>query len=352
MGSKKAGKLTWDELLDEYFFSRNLRPDTEWSYRKVVRGFVDFMGEEVFPADVTQPDIQRWRRQVLKTQSLSTYTWNNKVAHLRAIFGFGIKKGLLPHTENPLCEASVAKEAKKKKTLNKDQMIQIYLVVQKFAEYETQQRVPCDRRRNALYPARYWLTVLDVLRYTGMRFNQLQHIRLKDVRPGEGVIELQLEGSKTHREWGVPIVTPLKAPLELLLSRARCLGAGSDDFLFDVCRFTDCIEPDKYEYCPARAHQAVKGFFRRLSRECGFLVSAHRFRHTLATVLMESPERNMHLVKSLLGHQSIVTTMEYVDVSVVSTAEILEVALGLYTDTRTVSEVCKEGENKEEETEN
>ncbi|WP_172951141.1 tyrosine-type recombinase/integrase, partial [Escherichia coli] len=182
MGSKKAGKLTWDELLDEYFFSRNLRPDTEWSYRKVVRGFVDFMGEGVFPADVTQRDIQRWRRQVLKTQSLSTYTWNNKVAHLRAIFGFGIKKGLLPQTENPLCEASVAKEAKKKKTLNKDQMIQVYLVVQKFAEYETQQRVPCDRRRNALYPARYWLTVLDVLRYTGMRFNQLQHIRLKDVR--------------------------------------------------------------------------------------------------------------------------------------------------------------------------
>lgn len=352
MGSKKAGKLTWDELLDEYFFSRNLRSDTEWSYRKVVRGFVDFMGEGVFPADVTQRDIQRWRRQVLKTQSLSTYTWNNKVAHLRAIFGFGIKKGLLPQTENPLCEASVAKEAKKKKTLNKDQMIQVYLVVQKFAEYETQQRVPCDRRRNALYPARYWLTVLDVLRYTGMRFNQLQHIRLKDVRPGEGVIELQLEGSKTHREWCVPIVAPLKAPLELLLSRARRLGAGPDDFLFDVCRFTDCIEPDDYVYCPARAHQAVKGFFRRLSRECGFLVSAHRFRHTLATILMESPERNMHLVKSMLGHQSIATTMEYVDVSVASAAGTLETALGLYTDTRTVSEVCKEGENREEETEN
>lgn len=170
---------------------------------------------------MTQRDIQRWRRQVLKTQSLSTYTWNNKVAHLRAIFGFGIKKGLLPQTENPLCEASVAKEAKKKKTLNKDQMIEVYLVVQKFAEYETQQRVPCDRRRNALYPARYWLTVLDVLRYTGMRFNQLQHIRLKDVRPGEGVIELQLEGSKTHREWCVPIVAPLKAP-----PNSSCHGPG------------------------------------------------------------------------------------------------------------------------------
>ncbi|CID61015.1 Uncharacterised protein [Salmonella enterica subsp. enterica serovar Typhi] len=60
----------------------------------------------------------------------------------------------------------------------------------------------------------------------------------------------------------------------------------------------------------------------------------------------------MHLVKSMLGHQSIATTMEYVDVSVASAARTLEMALGLYTDTRTVSEVCKGEENREEETEN
>ncbi len=185
-------------------------------------------------------------------------------------------------------------------------MIQVYLVVQKFAEYETQQRVPCDRRRNALYPARYWLTVLDVLRYTGMRFNQLQHIRLKDVRPGEVVIELQLEGIK-HPGVVCADRGTTESALELLLSRARRLGAGSDDFLFDVCRFTDCIEPDDYEYCPAGTIRRLRDF-QTSSRKCGFLVSAHRFRLTLATILMESPERNMHLVKSMLGHQSIATT--------------------------------------------
>ena len=60
----------------------------------------------------------------------------------------------------------------------------------------------------------------------------------------------------------------------------------------------------------------------------------------------------MHLVKSMLGHQSIATTMEYVDVSVASAAGTLETALGLYTDARTVSEVCKEGGDGEEEDRN
>ncbi|XBY08155.1 site-specific integrase [Escherichia coli] len=54
-------------------------------------------------------------------------------------------------------------------------------------------------------------------------------------------------------------------------------------------------------------------FFRRLSRECGFFVSSHRFRHTLATKLMAAPERNLHMVKSILGHRSVATTMEYID---------------------------------------
>ncbi|PHM47666.1 recombinase XerD [Xenorhabdus miraniensis] len=39
-----AETLSWEELLEEYFFSHILRPDTEWSYRKVTRGFIRFMG--------------------------------------------------------------------------------------------------------------------------------------------------------------------------------------------------------------------------------------------------------------------------------------------------------------------
>ncbi|MDP1255169.1 site-specific integrase, partial [Klebsiella pneumoniae] len=56
-------------------------------------------------------------------------------------------------------------------------------------------------------------------------------------------------------------------------------------------------------------HQKIRSFFRRLSKECGFAVSPHRFRHTLATELMKAPERNLQLVKDLLGHRSVSTTM-------------------------------------------
>lgn len=258
-------KITWEQLLEEYFFSKNLRPDTEWSYCKVVRVFREFIGD-ILPGEVTVRDVQRYRRYVLKEQKRREVTWNNKVAHLRAIMGFGIKMKLLPQTENPLVEASVASTEKKKKTLSDNQMLRVYLVVQRFAEAEEQNMVN-SRRRNAIYPAWYWLTVLDVLRYTGMRFNQLKHIRVRDVCPDESIIDLKLEGSKTHREWGVPLVAPLKVSMEKLLERARQCGAGDDDYLFDVCRFSEPISADRYQYCPIRAHQTVRSFFRRLSRE-------------------------------------------------------------------------------------
>lgn len=215
-------KITWEQLLEEYFFSKNLRPDTEWSYCKVVRVFREFIGD-ILPGEVTVRDVQRYRRYVLKEQKRREVTWNNKVAHLRAIMGFGIKMKLLPQTENPLVEASVASTEKKKKTLSDNQMLRVYLVVQRFAEAEEQNMVN-SRRRNAIYPAWYWLTVLDVLRYTGMRFNQLKHIRVRDVCPDESIIDLKLEGSKTHREWGVPLVAPLKVSMEKLLERARQCG--------------------------------------------------------------------------------------------------------------------------------
>ncbi|EPM5410350.1 site-specific integrase, partial [Escherichia coli] len=166
---------------------------------------------------------------------------------------------LLPQTENPLVEASVASTEKKKKTLSDNQMLRVYLVVQRFAEAEEQNMVN-SRRRNAIYPAWYWLTVLDVLRYTGMRFNQLKHIRVRDVCPDESIIDLKLEGSKTHREWGVPLVAPLKVSMEKLLERVRQCGAGDDDYLFDVCRFSEPISADRYQYCPVRAHQTVRSF--------------------------------------------------------------------------------------------
>ncbi|MEB6857655.1 site-specific integrase [Proteus cibi] len=71
----------------------------------------------------------------------------------------------------------------------------------------------------------------------------------------------------------------------------------------------------------------LRSFFKRLSAECNFIISPHRFRHTVATHMMQSPERNLYVVKRLLGHASITSTLEYIDESVDNLRDILEAEL-------------------------
>lgn len=326
----QVNDTSWEFLLDEYFFVKVLRPDTEWSYRKVVNVFRKHYGHDKKPGDISRRDVQQWRRHVINVEGSSANTWNNKVAHMRALLNFAIKANLISQIENPFNDVSLRAHNKRKKTLSRQQLTRVYLLMQQYAD-EDPHLTAIEMKRCALYPAWYWITVLDTLRYTGMRVNQLLHLRLQDINVEEAWIELRLEGSKTHREWRVPIVTPLKARLIDLLDKAVQNDAAPGDALFDVNRFLMSIY--EREKLPSIASlQPVKSFFRRLSKECGFAVSPHRFRHTLATELMKSPDRNLQMVKGLLGHRSVTTTMEYIDINLEVTGRTLESELGLYTD--------------------
>lgn len=120
----------------------------------------------------------------------------------------------------------------------------------------------------------------------------------------------------------------------MLINRAIEQGAEPENYLFDVDRF---IHPSgKREAEPAI--QPVRSFFSRLTKECGFKVTPHRFRHTLATEMMKSPDRNLAMVKGLLGHRSVSTTMEYIEMDLEVTGQALENELSLYMDVLTVRE--------------
>lgn len=330
MKSEEKMHDEWEFLLEEYFFTKQLRAATEWSYRKVALTFTRFIGGTITPAMVTQRDVLLWRRHLLKEKNLSVHTWNNKVAHLRAIFNLGIKKALVQHGENPFNGTVVRSDTKKKRILTKSQLTRLYLVMQQYEQRE-KERKPVKGGKCALYPTWFWMTVLDTFRYTGMRNNQMIHIRLRDVNIEQGWIELRLEGSKTHREWKVPVVRQLRGQIELLMMRAIERGAGQHDLLFDVKRFTN-PRNTHYIYDEKNVLQSFRSFYRRLSRESGFDISSHRFRHTLATELMKSPDRNLKLVKDLLGHRNVSTTMEYIELDMEVAGKALEQELVLHTD--------------------
>ncbi|MDC9591762.1 site-specific integrase [Xenorhabdus sp. XENO-10] len=302
-------KMGWDELLEEYFFSQMLRPASEWSYHKVKRVFTRFMGEAVLPEQVTHRDVLRWRRHSLVEKKQSGHTWNNKVAHLRAIFNFGMVRKLLPQTENPFNDAAVKKEKKKKKILSKSQIIHLYLLMRQYEEEERRQVAPRGGRC-ALYPTGYWLTVLDTFRLTGMRQNQLLHLRLRDINLDDNYIVLRVEGSKNHSEWRIPMIRQLKPRLAQRVEQARACGAKDDDPLFDLSRLSLHAhgQMSRYRYDHDKERQHIRSFFNRLSKECGFAVSPHRFRHTLAT------------------------TMEYIDIDMEIAGKTLENELAIYLD--------------------
>ncbi|QGR34787.1 tyrosine-type recombinase/integrase [Salmonella enterica] len=312
-------KLTFELLLEDYFFNKPLRPATVWSYRKVTRTFKRFLDNDVSPEDITRRDVLLWRDSVLRQSGLSGRTWNNKVTHLRALFSYGIRKGLLPQTENPFFEAVVRPERKLKKVLSEKQVEQVYSVMARFADMELRGCAP-DPRRCALLPTRFWLVVLDTLRFTGMRQNQLISLRLEDISLDEGVITLQAASAKNHRESRVPVISVMRPGLQQLCAELRLRGMKPGDQFFNV-HFLAGQQSAEGGGMPV---QTVRAFFRRLSRECGFNVSPHRFRHTIATEMMKLPDSNLQTVKTLLGHSSITTTLEYVDGNVDTVRAALE----------------------------
>lgn len=258
-----------------------------------------------------------WRDSILRQRKLSTWTWNNKVRHLRALFAWGIKNGLLVTEENPFHGVVVRPEQKLKKVLTESQVEQIYAVMERFERMENQGEAP-PYCRCSLVPVRFWRVVLDMFQFSGMRQNQLIHLRLKDISFEENIITLRVEGAKNYRENRIPLISVLRPGLLQLADELRLRGMRPEDQFFNVGFLTGRREEG------GMSVQTLRGFFRRLSRECHFNVSPHRFRHTIATELMKLPDSNLQTVKNLLGHSSISTTLEYVDGNVNTVREALE----------------------------
>lgn len=133
--------ITWQQLIDEYFFAKPLRSASEWSYTKVFKSFVHYMGPLSCPNDVTYHKVLAWRRFLLKEKKLSGRTWNNKVAHMRAIFNCGIQRGLLHYDENPFNNSVVKPDKKRKKTLTQAQIEYAYQIME---QYENQENTGWD----------------------------------------------------------------------------------------------------------------------------------------------------------------------------------------------------------------
>ncbi len=110
----------WEQMLSNYFYNKVLRPDTEKTYRKMVRLFLRYCGvcENALPLpdEVTHEHVLRWRRNELNIQKVRERTWNTKTVHMQSLYNYWIKKGLF-HLKKTRSQKHKLNRVKNRKSL-------------------------------------------------------------------------------------------------------------------------------------------------------------------------------------------------------------------------------------------
>ena len=304
-------RRTMRDLLDRYLRDNLLRPASIRAYRNVT---LQLIKDRVAPrddldlAEVTHDLLIAWRTQILKRARPTT--WNYYRTHLRALLNYAEVMGWV--TVSPLKQVKSAPVGTPERRAVPQESIS-RLLAQLTDDYGQPYSIG-----NMLYPRWFWRTVVLTLYYTGMRRRQLVALCWRDIDFDKAEILLRYEGSKTRREWEIPIAEGLMPELLKLRERTLRQRQGHDgrqptdyrtidqDQVFNVTLFYK-----RYRGTGLTTDQ-VSGFFRRLANASGVAVSAHRMRHTVATELTRGEQPNVTAVAALLGHTDIRTTLRYV----------------------------------------
>lgn len=298
-----SSSLSLDKLLSIYFETQILRPATRRSYSCAMKVFIKDNSIQ-YLHEVNEEMLLNWRRTILERTSATT--WNNYHTHLRALFTYANKKNLV-HENLFLIVTKVKAPQLKKKTI---QISSLKMMLDTLDQFEEN-----------FEPKWFWITLIKVFYYTGMRQHQILVLKWQDIDFLERTILLSIEGSKTHREWVIPlplecteILKTLKAKSKNVLDEKNAFREGkfikniNEGRVFRLQLFTD-----KYSGTELNSEQ-VAGFFKKLSRYSGEKISSHRLRHTMATQLAQSGENpDIKSLQYILGHTDIRTTLQYVE---------------------------------------
>lgn len=284
--------LTIRGLLACYLRDSVLQPATVRSFTSFVEMVVEAIGDLPVRQVNSQVAIQ-YRRLVL-SRGVTPSTWNTYLTHLRTLWNYGVREKLI--TENPFRgHLRVPVSKVRKKTVSVDLL---------------QRAIAVLDDSDALKPAWFWRKVLRMFYFTGMRRRQLVALHWEHADLKEGTLVLAAAGSKTKREWTIPLAEEIVADLKDLRGRTLQRLHGAD--LSHRQIFNVTLWYERYRG-PEMTVDHVSGLFRRLGIALGERITPHRLRHTTATQLMRSPNRDVRTVQALLGHTDIRTTLGYVE---------------------------------------
>ncbi len=301
---KETSGITLDHLLASYFKYHRLRPSSAKNYRNGIERFARETGITQL-SEITEDRLVTWKNEVLDRASATT--WNNYHTHLSALLNFAVQKNWM--NENFLLQIPKARKPKlKKKTIELEALDRVFHTLE---EYE-----------DSLHPTWFWEAVIKVLFFTGMRQNQLLCLKWRDIDFEKNEIFLSLEGSKTHREWTIPLPKGCTDALSYVKEQTeRVLGPVD---ITDHPAFRLQLFNDHFSGFGLTASQ-IEGFFKKISRFSGEKISSHRLRHTMATLIAQNGDNpDLKSLQYILGHTDIRMTMEYIEPNKKHLAKVMD----------------------------
>lgn len=283
-----APPATITELFERYCRETVLRPASKLTYMSVAHVFEQDTGIAAI-GDVTHDAIVQWRDAVIQRAALTT--WNSYRRGMKTVFNFAVRQGWL--AENHFLGVKPLTLVKRKKTVSKRVLAEV------IASLKSDDP--------PVMPGWFWITAFKLLYYTGMRRRQLAALRWRDLDFDRKTILLSMEGSKSRREWEIPIPPQCEKDLRDLFRASR----ARHEHLEKCQVFWVQLFETRYGGCELTPKQ-VSAAFKRLSDRLGVAVSAHRLRHTMATDLARGLNPDLKSLQYLLGHSNLSTTLEYV----------------------------------------
>ncbi len=259
---------------------RHLSANTVAAYRQDIAEFDEVHAEKPV-ALISGDDLVAYATHLAGKRGLAPATVKRRIACLRSMFGWLLRRGTLP--ANP------------------------------FASVEIWIRLPdrlprCLRKADAIAlvggacraGGQSGMAALALMA-TGMRVGELAAIRVSDLDVERGTIRIVGKGDRERQVYFT--AGPLA---DLIRARAGQVTRGMEAEAFLLEGKTG----------RASGSATIRRILRRLATEAGLSVAVtpHMLRHTAATTFLEEGV-DMRFVQRLLGHRSIATTEIYTHVS-------------------------------------
>lgn len=296
---------TLEEYLTIYALYKNLKPDSVVTYRQSLKELMKFLGDEnaTFQS-ISATDASDYRIHCLD-RGLSPQTINTRFAFLRAYFNFVLERGIIETC--PFDGFRSLPFNRPPKLIENDEHIQMLEELYKLQSSGSARHTPQF----------LFITIIKTLSMLPIRRGQAVGMIWRDVewKYKRLLLRADVAGSKSKKD---RYIYPPDDWFEMMseyrglflnalrLVECDCKKTFEDLQIFNTKLFKSSKCPCSSPLSPG----ALSAFFYNFNNKTGVKITAHQFRHSVATEILNETG-NIKEVQEALGHSNMNSSMVY-----------------------------------------